>query len=136
MPPIVIDIPDLTPVNAVPLLIVCGFALFDVLLGLAKAFATNTFTSEKMRLGLWHKMAEIAVVVLAMALEIATQFMDLQAVGMESIPVASVVAAYVVLMEVGSLLESIGEINPDLKGSGLFRRFDVMRGGDDDGDGE
>mgnify|MGYP002626205992 CR=1 FL=1 len=125
------------PVNAMPLLIVCGFALFDVLVGLVKAFATDGFKSEKMRRGLWHKTALVAVMVLAMALELATQTMDFSAVGLDigaSLPVSPFVAAYIVLMETGSILESACEINPDLKGTALFKKFDVVIKGAKDAD--
>lgn len=139
MPPIVIDVPAFQPVNAVPLLIVCGFALFDVIIGLCKAFATDSFVSEKMRHGLWHKTALIAVMVLAMALELATQAMDFSVVGIDpgsSLPITPFVAAYIVLMETGSIVESACEINPDLRGTALFKKFDVLRpeAGEADGD--
>ena len=134
--PIVLEIPQMAPINALPLLVVCGFILMDVVTGLAKAFATNSYNSTTMRTGLWHKFAIIAVVILAYAMEAATGLMDFSVVGWEpgsTLPVVTVVATYIVLMEAGSSAENIVEINPELAGKGMWRYFGkVARGGDPD----
>lgn len=104
---------------------VCVFVLLDVIVGLCKAFATGTYDSKKMRSGLWHKSGVLAVTVLAYALEAASGFLDFGALGIEGfqVPVASVIAGYVVLMETGSVIESVGVINPELRGTRLLRLF-------------
>ena len=104
---------------------VCIFVLLDVIVGLCKAFATGTYDSKKMRSGLWHKSGVLAVTVLAYALEAASGFLDFGALGIEGfqVPVASVIAGYVVLMETGSVIESVGVINPELRGTRLLRLF-------------
>ena len=124
--PITLEIPPITPINALPLLIVCGFVLFDVIVGLVKAFATESYQSSKMRQGMWHKAAILAVTVLAYALEAATGMMDFSISGWEpgtTIPIVGAVTAYVVIMEAGSILESAVTINPELGGKGLFKLF-------------
>ena len=133
--PITLEIPNVEPVNALPFLIVCGFILADWVLGISKAFATHTYRSTKMREGLWHKAALIAVMVLAYAMEITTGMMDFSVVGWEpgtTLPISSVVAAYIVLMEAGSAIENIVEINPDLAGRGIWRYFGKLTGRTDD----
>ena len=123
---ITLEIPQIAPVNALPFLIVCGFVLYDWLVGIIKAFATHTYDSTKMRTGLWHKTAIIAVMVLAYALEIATGLIDFSAIGWTpgtTMPVTVVVAAYIVLMEAGSGIENIIAINPDLAGKPFWRYF-------------
>lgn len=105
---------------------VCAFVLLDVIVGLCKAFATGTYDSGKMRSGLWHKTGVLAVIVLAYALQAASGFLDFSALGMEAdftVPVAEVVAGYVVLMETGSIIESVGVINPELRGTKLLKLF-------------
>lgn len=124
--PITLEIPAITPINALPLLIVCGFVLFDVIVGLTKAFATGTYESSKMRQGMWHKAAILAVTILAYALEAATGMMDFSIIGWEpgtTLPIVGAVTAYIVIMEAGSILESAVIINPDLGGKGLFKLF-------------
>ena len=124
--PITLEVPIIEPISAVPLLVVCVFVLFDVIVGLCKAFATHSYESEEMRAGLWHKSAIIGVTVLAYALQIVTAMMDFSVVGIEagtSVPITLAVTAYIVLMEVGSILESIVTINPELGGRGLMRHF-------------
>ena len=108
-----------------PIIWVCIFVLLDIIVGLCKAFATGTYDSSKMRAGLWHKTGVLAVTVLAYALEACSGFLDFAALGIEgfTVPVSPVVAAYVVLMETGSIIESIGVINPELRGTKLLRLF-------------
>lgn len=141
--PITLEIPAIAPINALPLLIVCGFVLFDVVVGLFKAFATGTYQSSKMRQGMWHKAAIIAVTILAYALEAATGMMDFSVIGWEpgtTLPIVGAVTAYIVVMEAGSILESAVTINPDLGGKGLFKLFGKFadgveeRGDEDDVD--
>ncbi len=134
--PVTLEIPVMEPLNALPLLVVFGFILFDWVSGLGKAFATNSYDSTKMREGLWHKAAIISVMVLAYALETATGVMDLSVIGWEpgsTLPVSSVVGGYIVLMEAGSVMENILAMNPDLRGKGFWRYFGKLTGGVTDG---
>lgn len=105
---------------------VCVFIMLDVIVGLCKAFATGTYASDKMRSGLWHKTGMLAIIVLAYALQAASGFLDFSAIGLEpgfTVPVAEVIAGYIVLMETGSVIESVGVINPELRGTKLLRLF-------------
>lgn len=134
---ITLEIPQIDPVNALPFLIVCGFVLYDWLIGIIKAFATHSYDSTKMRTGLWHKTAIIAVMVLAYAMEIATGLMDFSAVGWTpgtTLPVSVVVGAYIVLMEAGSGIENIIAINPELAGKPFWQHFGKLadKGEDDE----
>lgn len=124
--PVVLEIPPIAPINALPLLVVCGFILMDVATGLAKAFSTNTYSSTKMRTGMWHKFAIVSVIILAYAMESATGLMDFSVIGWQpgsTLPIVTVVSAYVVLMEAGSTMENIVEINPELAGKAFWRYF-------------
>lgn len=134
--PIVLEIPQVAPINALPFLVVCGFMLFDWVTGLGKAFATDTYNSTKMREGLWHKAAIASVMVLAYALETATGMMDFTVVGWEvgtTLPVSGVVGAYIVLMEAGSVVENVVAMNPELGGKAFWRYFGkIAEKGDED----
>lgn len=124
--PVTLDIPPMAPLNALPFLVVCGFILFDWISGLGKAFATNSYNSTKMREGLWHKAAIVSVMILAYALETATGVLDMTMLGWElgtTLPVSSVVGAYIVLMEAGSVVENIIAMNPELSGKGFWKYF-------------
>ena len=129
--PVVIEVPPISPVNAAPLLIMLVFVAMDVIFGLCKAFATHSFDSSKMRQGLWHKCALIGCELMAYAVEVVTQLMDFSAIGMPEgfvLPIVGAVTAYIVVMELGSILESLIKINPELAGGKILGQFDKLLG--------
>ena len=140
MAPIVLELPEIAPVNAVPFLAVLVFIVCDIVFGLCKAFATHSFDSTVMRSGLWHKCALIGIVLMAYFTEIVTQLMDFTAVGLPEdfrLPIVGAVCAYVIIMELGSILESLVAINPELAGGkilGQFSKITNIAHGDDDND--
>jgi len=87
-----------------------GFICLDFITGLVKAFATTSYSSTKMREGLFHKVGLILCVILGVMVDYAQGYLDLGV----SIPVAAAVCSYIVLMEIGSTIENIGVINPDV----------------------
>lgn len=129
MAPIILEVPQIEPINAVPFLVMLCFIALDIIFGLFKAFATHSFDSTKMRQGLWHKCALIGVGILAYLVEIVTQFMDFTACGLPqdfSIPTVMAVTGYVVIMELGSILESLVVMNPELAGGRILSQFDKL----------
>ena len=99
--------------------IVAAFIVLDFVTGLAKAMATGTFNSAKMRTGLWHKASLVLVIALGVLVDYAQVYMDLGV----SLPVAGAVCAYISLMEISSVLENVCEINPDLMPAKLVELF-------------
>lgn len=100
-------------------IITFAFIVLDFITGLVKAFATKAYSSTKMREGLFHKVGLVLCVILGVMVDYAQGYLELGV----SVPVAAAVCAYIVLMEVGSTIENIGEINPDVlpdKLRGLF----------------
>lgn len=95
------------------------FILFDFATGIAKAAYLKQVSSTVMREGLYHKFAEILVIVLAGAIDVACDHLEL---GFDT-PILAVTCAYIVLMEIASILENIGEMNPDLSNSPVFSIF-------------
>ena len=94
-------------------LAVIGIAIFaDYITGVAKACYQHDYKSCVMREGLYHKAAEIFAVALMYFLEIG-----LPTIGVTiNFPFVSSVTVYIVIMEISSIIENIGEINPELVG--------------------
>ena len=102
--------------------------VLDFATGIAKAIMHHDFTSSAMREGLYHKSAEVCAVMLGFYVQYA-----LPRIGVSvSFPVAGFIMAYIVVMEVGSIIENLGIINPDLVGP-LSTVFEKIKGGNDNG---
>lgn len=108
--------------------LIVGLAiLFDIVTGVSKAIHSGTFSSSMMREGLWHKLSEV----IALAVAYFIQYM-LPVVGIPySVPAVSVVTLYICIMEVGSCLENLGNINPQLK-EPLSKIFNQLKGEDNE----
>ena len=102
-------------------LITFYFIVMDFFTGLLKAFATNTFSSKVMRVGLFHKASLLCVLALGFLMDYAQQFVDIGV----SVPVGAAACVYIALMEVGSNLENLCETNPELMPDKLCKIFGV-----------
>ncbi len=110
------------------------FILLDVVFGLAKAAKAGNLSSSKMRDGLWHKAAFVGVVALAVVIEVGSAHLDM---GFD-VPLVIPACVYIVLNEVMSIVESLAELNPEIKGSKLLALFEsgkVKESPDTDGRG-
>jgi phage-related holin len=102
------------------------FIVMDYFTGILKVFATNTFSSKIMRAGLFHKASLLCVLALGWLMEYAQRFVDL---GIDfAVPVGTAACVYVILMEIGSILENLCEANPELMPDGLCKIFGVKPG--------
>lgn len=103
------------------LVVVLALIMGDVVSGLIKAFATETFNSSAMRKGMWHKAGSLLLLMLAAGITIACQYVDIfpEEFGVVYLPICG----YVALMELGSILENILQINPDLDRYKIFQIF-------------
>lgn len=90
--------------------ICAGFMAFDIISGLLQAIANKTYASSKMRVGLWHKISFILIVALAVGLEFAQGFIDLGF----TVPLVVPVCAYIIMNEIGSIIENLALLNPKL----------------------
>lgn len=98
--------------NVYAVLAVLVFIGMDVVSGMIKAFSTTGFDSSVMRQGFYHKIGEV----LAVGLLAAADFY-LPIVGVNvNVSFSAIGCAYFVLMEIGSVIENIGTINPELVG--------------------
>lgn len=87
-----------------------GFILMDMLTGLIKAFKEKSYTSSVMREGLFHKCGSVLCIVLGFLVDYAQSFIDLGV----NLPVAITVCGYIILMEIGSIIENVCIINPEI----------------------
>ena len=106
-----------------PYLITFYFIALDFFTGLLKAFATDSFSSKTMRRGLFHKLSLLCVLALGWLMEYAQRFVDL-GIGF-AVPVGVAACVYIILMEVGSILENLCEANPELMPDRLCQLFGV-----------
>lgn len=101
------------------LIVVGVMIVMDYATGLLKAVMQYDISSTKMREGLYHKAAFVAVMFLAEVIECAQQVIDLGF----SVPIVVPAAVYITVTEVSSIIENLGEINPEIKGSRLLSLF-------------
>lgn len=101
------------------LAITCVLIVMDYLTGLAKAIAQKDIDSTKMRDGLWHKAAYVAVIVLAEVIEHGQEAVDLGF----TVPLIVPACVYIVVTETASILENLGQINPELADSPILQLF-------------
>lgn len=99
--------------------------VLDVLTGMMKGYATKTLSSEKMRLGFWHKSANITLLLLAYGATGARLFIDGLPEWTSGIYIF--IASYVTIMELTSVLENLTVINPELNAKLLFSRFGINK---------
>ena len=100
---------------------VCGAVMvIDVVSGLVKAFANKCYDSSKMRVGLVHKFTELVIVALAFVLEIACEHIA-------GLPFSGVnvvlTCTYIIIMEVGSIMENLIAAYPELASTPLAKLF-------------
>lgn len=88
------------------------FIGMDVVSGVVKAFSTTGFDSSVMRQGFYHKLGEVFAVGLLAA---ADFYLPIVGVNVD-VCFSAIGCAYFVLMEIGSIIENIGTINPELVG--------------------
>lgn len=103
--------------------IVMIFIALDFITGLVKAFKNKSFDTSIMREGLFHKSGSILCIMLGIMIDYGQKFLDL---GFTA-PVGIVICTYIVLMEIGSILENVGQINPELIPEKVKERFLKLR---------
>ena len=94
---------------------------FDVLTGWMKAIYKGDFKSSAMRHGLLAKVAEMLILFLMYIFEYMLPLIHIDL----GLPLVAIVGTYIVIMELSSVIENIGSINPSLalKLSSIFADF-------------
>lgn len=96
------------------------FVAFDTISGLIKAFAMNTFSSTKVKEGIFHKAALILIMVMSVVIDILSGFIPSMPF---TVPLTQGCCLLIIGMECMSVLENVCAINPALKDSALIKRL-------------
>lgn len=103
--------------------IVFLLVIIDYVTGVVNAIMRGELSSEKMRRGLGHKFAYLAIICVALIVEYGSDYIDL---GIE-LPVFIPVCVGICLIEITSIMENCVKINPELSGSNILNIFNIER---------
>lgn len=97
------------------------FIVFDIITGLLKAIKDGNVKSAIMKAGLLSKFSEVIILVLMYVIEYLFPLIGINL----NLPLVQCVAVYIIIMELSSIIENIGKINPVLanKLSSIFADF-------------
>ena len=84
------------------------FISFDILFGLLQAVKNSNFESKIMRQGLFHKLGELLCYCFGVVCDTFLPMIDI----LLPFSLAGAITVYVVIMEIGSILENISKISP------------------------
>ena len=101
--------------------IVFLLVLIDDVTGVVNAVMHSELSSEKMRRGLGHKFAYLAIICVALIVEYGSDDINL---GIE-LPVFIPVCTGICLIEITSIMENCAKINPELSKSNILNIFKV-----------
>ena len=96
-----------------------GFITLDMITGLVWAFKNKSYTSSIMREGLYHKCGSVLCVIFGVLTDYAQTWLDLGV----AIPMTTAICSYISLMEIGSIVENLCSINPDIMPDKLKQYF-------------
>ena len=110
----------------VKLIILLAFIVSDVVSGLFKAFANEGYNSSIMRQGMLHKMSEIFCFLFCVLCDLTLPRLSI------TLPfsLATGITVYLVFMEIGSIIENIGLLNPEI-GKYLTGIFEKLKNKDE-----
>lgn len=112
--------------------IVIGLALADFITGIIKAYIKQDVSSKMMRMGGLHKVMEIVVMLVAIGLEIGIGMLgqyynEPRLAEITGLFASGAVFAYIVCMEIVSILENYLETNPDAKwAAGILKKLRIF----------
>lgn len=109
----------------IKLIIILAFIVCDIISGLFKAFANEGYNSTRMRQGLLHKMGELLCFLFCVLCDLTLPRLDIYL----PFSIASGVTVYLVFMEIGSIVENVGLLNPEL-GKYLTGVFEKLKDND------
>lgn len=118
-------------VNWMLIAVTCAFMVLDIASGFAQACKNHCIDSHILKQGLWHKCGFMMAVLFGFLCEYTMQFVDLGF----TIPVGSAVCAYIILTEIMSILENLGELSPELKDKKFMKLFASVDNSLTDADG-
>lgn len=101
--------------------IVFLLVFIDYATGVVNAIMHGELSSKRMREGLGHKFAYLAVICVALIVEYGSDYINL---GIE-LPVFIPVCAGICLTEITSIIENCVKINPELSSSNILNIFNI-----------
>lgn len=101
--------------------IVFLLVLIDYITGVVNAIMHGELSSKKMRQGLGHKFAYLAIICVALIVEYGSDYINLEI----GLPAFTPVCAGVCLIEITSIIENCVKINPELSKSNILNIFKV-----------
>jgi toxin secretion/phage lysis holin len=101
------------------ILAVLVFTGLDYITGVINAVMHGKLSSTKMREGLGHKFAYLCTFFVAWFIDFEMEHID---IGFHT-ALTSLVTTGIVLIELSSIIENIGKINPELKNAPFMRIF-------------
>ena len=108
--------------------IVSILVLIDYITGIVNAIMHGELSSERMRQGLGHKFAYLAVICVALIVEYGSSYINL---GIE-LPVFIPVCVSICVIEITSIIENCVKINPELSSSNIPNIFNIDRKADNE----
>lgn len=101
-----------------PFFLALVFIAFDIVSGHIAHAYIGDWQSCLAKKGLYHKLAFVAFMMLGYLFQYVLSVVDLSSVGVSvnlgSAPIGTCVCAYIIWMELGSIIENICLTNPDL----------------------
>ena len=94
----------------IKMVIVLAFVVLDFVSGMIKSFKNHDFDSSIMRDGLINKIGELIILILAELAEKSLPYFDIS-IGR---PIFNGICTYIILMEIGSVIENVGNINKSI----------------------
>ena len=103
------------------------FMVFDIVSGFLAAVVNQEVSSSKMRVGLGHKMVLLLMIALALGIEVFS--LHVSGLGFGGVTVTAV-CAFIVVMEVASILENLRKAYPDIDGWAIMKIFENSAAGE------
>lgn len=98
--------------------------LLDIIFGVVNACMKGEFSSSVMRRGIGHKCTELGYVMVGIIADaLIFTGVDIGITG----PVLGAVLGGLCIVEIGSLMEIFGDMNPDLSKNRLFHMLDSIK---------
>lgn len=88
--------------------------VLDVISGLSRAAMQGELSSEKMRLGLWHKCGFLGLIILGVYMQWVQGVADINSYLGFSIPTCAAICVYIIGTECISIAENLRGINPEI----------------------
>ena len=95
-----------------------ALVILDVIFGISNALMTKNFSSTVLRDGIVHKLSEFGIIAVGVIVDgLLFAGLDLGFNG----PVLAFFLVCLIVMELGSIMELLAELNPQLKNNAAFK---------------